>query len=99
MASLNNFFDYKNARIRLIKIGVGMNKEIKPIFDWANRIGDANINNRIIAKAMPALIQAKIILTDNMIKEAKGTQVPENIYNIIKSSAEDLLGTPYQEVE
>jgi hypothetical protein len=74
-----------------------MNKEIKPIFDWANKIGDANINNRILAKVMPALIQAKITLTDNMINENTKIEVPQNIYNIIKSSAENLLGVPFEE--
>jgi len=76
-----------------------MHKEIKPIFDWANMVGDANINNRILAKAMPALLQANVILTDSMIKENEGLQVAQNIYDIIKSNAESLLGIPFQEEE
>ena len=74
-----------------------MNKEIKPIFDWANTIGDANINNRILAKVMPALMQANITLTDSMIKENAGLEVPQNIYDIIKINAENLLGALFEE--
>lgn len=74
-----------------------MNKKIKPIFDWANKIGDANINNRILAKAMPALVEAKITLTDLIIHENSVLEVPQKIYDIIKNSAENLLGASFEE--
>jgi hypothetical protein len=73
-----------------------MNKDAKPIFDWANSIGDANINNRILAKAMPVLVEMKIILTDSMIKEERNIIVPQKVYNVIKDNAESLLGAKYQ---
>ena len=74
-----------------------MSKDVRPIFDWANTIGDANINNRILAKVIPLLVEVKIILTDSMIQENKNIMVPENVFNAIKDNAENLLNAKYQE--
>ncbi len=74
-----------------------MNKDVKPIFDWANTIGDANINNRILGKVIPVLIKTKIVLTDSMIQEQPTIMVPQNVYDAIKDSTENLLATQYQE--
>ena len=74
-----------------------MSKNVKPIFDWANERGDANITNRISAKVIPVLVEAKIILTDSMIKEKPVITVPQNVYNAIKDNAENLLDTHYEE--
>ncbi|MDD2904983.1 MAG: hypothetical protein WBK95_00665 [Sulfurimonas sp.] len=74
-----------------------MSRDIKPLFDWANKIGDANINNRILAKAMPALIAAKFVLTDTMIREDISFDVPYDIFDVLKKSAEELLNASYEE--
>ena len=74
-----------------------MTKDIKPLFKWANKIGDANINNRILAKVMPHLIMAKITLTDAMIQSEKSIEVPQELYDLIKKSTESLLGSEYLE--
>ena len=74
-----------------------MTKDVKPVFDWANTIGDANINNRILAKVMPSLLEAKISLTDTSIIQSKEIEVSQDIYDIIKKSAEALLATEFKE--
>ena len=37
-----------------------MNKDVKPIFDWAKTNGDANIYDRILMKVMPQLLKENI---------------------------------------
>jgi hypothetical protein len=73
-----------------------MQQRMLELFDWANKIGDANINNRILAKVMPLLMQERIVLTDSMIKERRIPNVSEEIYNAIQESAESLLETKYE---
>lgn len=73
-----------------------MQQRMLELFDWANKIGDANINNRILAKVMPLLMQERIVLTDSMIKEGRIPNVSEEIYNAIQESAESLLETKYE---
>jgi hypothetical protein len=72
-------------------------RDVKPIFDWANRIGDANINNRILGKVLPVLIEAKIVLTDSMIQEQSTIIVPQHVYDAIREDTQNLLATQYQE--
>lgn len=74
-----------------------MKTDVRNLFKWANEIGDANINNRILAKAMPALIKAKIIITDTMLRGNETIEVPQDIYEIIKESAQELLKSTYEE--
>ena len=74
-----------------------MKRNVKEIFEWANSIGDSNINNRILAKVMPVLIEAKISLTDSKIQENSDLEVPQNIYDAIKKSAQELLDAQFQE--
>ena len=76
-----------------------MKKDIKPIFNWANTIGDANINNRILAKVIPFLVKEKITLTDSMLQIEESIEVPQNIYDLIKTNAQELLGAKYKEEE
>jgi len=74
-----------------------MRKDVKPIFVWAQSIGDANINNRILSKVMPSLIEAKLALTDSTIRESETLEVDAKIYEQIKTNAELLLGVAYTE--
>ena len=74
-----------------------MTKDVKAIFKWANQIGDANITHRILGKAMPFLIKEGLFLKDDMINSSESLEVSEEIFKIIKDSAESLLGTAFEE--
>lgn len=73
-----------------------MSNDVKVIFDWANQIGDSNINNRILAKVIHQLMEEKITLTDSIINESQEIIVSQNLYNAIKNGAEILLGVEYK---
>lgn len=74
-----------------------MSKDITVVFNWANTLGDANINNRILAKVMPEMIKEKIKITDTMIKSGELIEVSEDTFELIKKSAESLLDATYPE--
>lgn len=76
-----------------------MRKDVKPIFVWAQSIGDANINNRILSKVMPSLIEAKLSFTDSTIRESETLEVDAKIYEQIKTNAEllDINSYPFDE--
>ena len=76
-----------------------MHTKISSLFAWANKIGDANINNRILAKVMPLLMREQVVLTHAMIEKGEFPQLSEEIYNAIKESAENLLNASYEEGE
>jgi electron transfer flavoprotein alpha/beta subunit len=74
-----------------------MRKDVKVVFRWANSIGDANITHRILGKAMPLLVKEGVLLTDEMINGSDTLDVSNEVYEIIKRSAENLLATTFNE--
>lgn len=70
-------------------------KNIKPIFDWAIKNGDANIVDRIIVKIIPQIIKENIQLTTKSIKSSEKIEVNEEFYNLTKEKAEELVGSSF----
>lgn len=68
-----------------------MNKDVKPIFDWAKTNGDANIYDRILMKVMPQLLKENIKITSNTINESLTIEVSSELYNLIKDKAQELI--------
>jgi hypothetical protein len=68
-----------------------MNKDVKPIFDWAKTNGDANIYDRILMKVMPQLLKENIKITSNTINESVTIEVSSELYNLIKDKAQELI--------
>jgi hypothetical protein len=68
-----------------------MNKDVKPIFDWAKTNGDANIYDRILMKVMPQLLKENIKITSNSIKESSTIEVSSELYDLIKDKAQELI--------
>lgn len=68
-----------------------MNKDVKPIFDWAKTNGDANIYDRILMKVMPQLLKENIKITSNSIKESSTIEVSSKLYDLIKDKAQELI--------
>ncbi len=68
-----------------------MNKDVKPIFDWAKTNGDANIYDRILMKVMPQLLKENIKITSNSINESVTIEVSSEIYDLVKNKAEQLI--------
>ena len=68
-----------------------MNKDVKPIFDWAKTNGDANIYDRILMKVMPQLLKENIKITSNTINESVIIEVSSELYNLIKDKAQELI--------
>ncbi len=66
-------------------------RDLKPIFDWARQNGDANIYDRILMKVMPQLIKEDIKLTADFICNSQIIEVKEEIYELIKQKAQELL--------
>lgn len=66
-------------------------RDLKPIFDWARQNGDANIYDRILMKVMPQLIKENIKLTADFICNSEIIEVKEEIYELIKQKAQELL--------
>lgn len=68
-----------------------MNKDVKPIFDWAKTNGDANIYDRILMKVMPQLLKENIKITSNTINESVTIEVSSELYNLITDKAQELI--------
>lgn len=72
-----------------------MNKDVKPIFDWAKTNGDANIYDRILMKVMPQLLKENIKITSNTINESVTIEVSSELYNLIKDKAQELINKKF----
>lgn len=72
-------------------------KDIKPIFNWAEQNGDANIYDRILIKIMPQLFNENVNLTAEIISSNDNIEVSSELYNLVKSKTEELIGSSYEE--
>lgn len=72
-------------------------KNVKEIFEWAMLNGETKIADRILVKLMPQLVKFGCTLTANDIANNESILVPNELYQLIKTTAEDLLGTQYKD--
>ncbi len=77
--------------------GVGMEKleDIKPIFEWAIKNGEAKIVDRILVKLLPQLLKAHSNITAASVEESAVINVSAELYELVKKSAEELVGRSY----
>ena len=76
--------------------GVKMSqRDLKPLFLWAKKNGDANIYDRILIKIIPSLVAHNIKLTAESIESSESIFVSISLYTLVQSAAEGLIGIPY----
>jgi len=73
-------------------------KNIIPIFIWAKENGDANIVDRILVKIVLELLQNNIKITQETINNNELIEVEDSLYNLIKETAQKLVGSNYEEI-
>ena len=67
-----------------------------PIFTWAQSNGDAAIVDRILIKIMPELMAQGLSTSRNFLKLEKPFEVDASLYELIKKTAETLVGDSYK---
>ena len=72
-------------------------KNVKPVFQWAEENGDANIWDRVLIKIIPQLLKEKVILTTDIIATSKKIELSDELYDLIKEKVEDLIGSLYKD--
>ncbi len=72
-------------------------KNIKPIFEWAIQNGDASITDRIVIKLLPQFIKHNFKITSQQITTDKTIEVSDELYELIKSTTQELIGSSYEE--
>ncbi|MGB0721799.1 MAG: hypothetical protein ACPGU7_05315 [Gammaproteobacteria bacterium] len=70
-------------------------KDIKPIFEWAEKNGDVKVIDRILIRLLPVFLEHGIQLTDNLIRESDAIEVPDALYDEVLKTASSLVGTHY----
>jgi hypothetical protein len=70
-------------------------RDVKPLFEWAKQNGDANIYDRILMKVMPQLLKEKIELTSENIESSNVIEVPDELYTLLLSKTQELVGKDY----
>ncbi len=74
-----------------------MKYNIKPLFIWAKQRGDANIIDRILVKIIPQLLKDNIKITSNEIENLNEILVSKEIYDLVLSTAQNLVDDTYKE--
>ena len=75
-----------------------MQEDIKPVFEWAIAHGDPNIIDRILLKTIHQLIKYNTNITKQTIQQNNRLMVPKELYQIVKTTSEKLIGSRYQEI-
>ncbi|HRF56011.1 MAG TPA: hypothetical protein PLV58_01310 [Campylobacterales bacterium] len=70
-------------------------EDIKPIFEWAIKNGEAKIVDRILVKLLPQLLKAHSNITAADVKESAVINVSAELYELVKKSAEELIGSSF----
>ena len=70
---------------------------IKPIFEWARLNGDATISDRIFIKLLPEFIKHNFKSTPELIESSESIEVSQELYELIKTTAQELVGSSYEE--
>ena len=69
----------------------------KPVFKWAKQNGETKIIDRILVRLLPELIKHDLQVTSGSICEMSELDVSDELFDKIKSMAEELVGMPYKE--
>ncbi len=72
--------------------------DAKELFLWVSKEGEAKAADRILIKIMPALIKEGIEVTAEDIKSMESFLVSEELFEAIKTVAEDVIGKSYKGV-
>jgi len=70
-------------------------RDVKGIFKWAKANGDAKIIDRILVKVLPELLKNNIKITEDSIQKSQTIEVSDELYNLIKTKSEELVGSSY----
>ncbi|NOQ30512.1 MAG: hypothetical protein GQ570_05240 [Helicobacteraceae bacterium] len=70
-------------------------KDIKKVFEWAKVNGDAKIIDRILVGLLPELLKNNMKSTSKDIENSKTIDVSDELYNIIKTKSEELVGSSF----
>ncbi len=70
-------------------------KNIIPLFRWAQANGEATIVDRVLMKNMPEILKSKVKITQNVVDKLEVLEVDVALYEIIKKSTQDLVGSSY----
>jgi hypothetical protein len=70
-------------------------KDIKPLFSWALAYGESKVIDRILVKLLPELLSCNLKITPELINTSSEVLVPESLFIMTKSVAEDIVGQPY----
>ena len=73
-----------------------LKNDIKPIFNWAVENGEAKIVSRILMKLLPHIIKNELIITEEMVNSAKTLEVSDELYHLVKETAEEIVGNSYK---
>lgn len=71
-------------------------KDIKPILNWAVANGEAKIIDRILMKLLPQFIKIGLKVTEQAINDSKIFEVPSELYSLVQSTAEELVGSSFK---
>ncbi|MEA3521743.1 MAG: hypothetical protein U9R50_02080 [Campylobacterota bacterium] len=73
-----------------------MNQNVQPIFEWAKLHAEAKISDRIIIKLIPEFLKHGVEITEETLENEEYIEVPEELYELIKTTAESLVGSSYK---
>ena len=73
-------------------------KNVLPIFIWAKANGEAIIVDRILVKIVPQLLKNSIKITNDIVERSETLEVDILLYDLIKKTAENLVGSSYAEI-
>ncbi len=71
-------------------------KNIKPLFDWAKARSETKVVDRILLKLLPELLKYNQKMTVEIIENTSELFVDDSLYDLIKQTAEDLVGDQYE---
>ncbi len=74
-----------------------LQKDIKPILNWAVVNGEVKIIDRIFVKLLPQFIKNGYKITENDIQKSDTLEVSIQLYNLVKYTAEELVGSSYKD--
>lgn len=70
--------------------------DIKPILEWAKQYGESKIVERLLVKLLPEILKTGEHLTPELIESRESILVDETFYQLIKTSAEEMVGARYE---
>lgn len=70
-------------------------QNVKPVFNWARAHGESRIVDRILLRLLPEMLKHDRKLTAEMVDGQECIEVPLELYERIKSTAEELVGKTY----